>query len=64
MWYHSWSIVFVKDEKAARGRLVLKSLRMFADSGPVRSKMSKVRRLKPKALGLLADLEAGNEPVW
>ena len=37
----SFHFEFVKDEKAARAGLVLKSGRMFADSGPVRSKMSK-----------------------
>ena len=41
---------YVRDEKAARGGGLLKSTRMFVDSGLVVQKMLRVGQLKPEDL--------------
>ena len=41
---------YVRDQKAARGGISLKSARIFADSGSVVQKMLRVGQLKPEDL--------------
>lgn len=41
---------YVRDEKAARGGILLKSTRIFADSGSVVQKTLRVGQLKPEGL--------------
>lgn len=48
----AFHFVYVKNEKAAHGGILLKSTRIFADSGPGLMKMLEVGQLKPQDLGL------------
>ena len=48
----AFHFVYVRDEKAAHGGILLKSTRIFADSGPALLKMLKVGLVKPQDHGL------------